>query len=276
MPSRLDEYPEKGELLTLVAIILNDWLGYEPARVRHVGHSRIRRTVGAGPILANIARFSPGVPFFIVLVLNELGASAPADSTSESQAATAKQRWQYLAKQFPFVTRVDFRPNQDFDIGAYERGLQILRSEKFDGDVLFMNSSLSGPSADGWLAKYHALFHERDDIGLCGITLNALSVQDGLPQLPHVQSFFLYTSMRVLQRVFPERLYQGALSTKEEAIIGGEIAISQAVLRHGYAIRCAAFPDFIYRSGNTWEVPFVFGWRRNLTELAEKYGNTIL
>ena len=139
-----------------------------------------------------------------------------------------------------------------------------------------MNSSLRGPHADDWLARYHALFHEQDDIGLCGITLNAMKVSDSLPELPHVQSFFLYTSMRVLREVFPEGLYQGALSSKKEAVLRGEIAISQAILRHGYAIRCSAFPEFIYRPGKAWEIPMVFGWRRELPELAEKYANTIL
>jgi len=47
------------------------------------------------------------------------------------------------------------------------------------------------------------------------------------------------------------------------------------VLRLGYALRCAAFPEFIYRPGDAWQIPMVFGWRR-VRELAEKYANTIL
>lgn len=256
----------------MVAIILTDWLGYEPARVKRVGGTAME--VGAGPLLENLARYSAGTAFFVILVLNELSTS-PIASTETRAISEKKQWWQSFARQFAFVKDIQFRPNTDFDIGAYEHGLQILRQRKFEGDVLFMNSSLRGPSADNWLARYDSLFHERDDMGLCGITLNALAVRDGFPELPHVQSFFLYTSMRVLQDVFPERLFQGALSSRQEAISNGEIAFSEAVLRHGYAIRCAAFPDFIYRLGDTWQVPLVYGWR-SVPELAGKFANTIL
>jgi len=256
----------------VVAIILNDWLGYEPARVKRVGQTELE--VGAGRILSNVARYTAGIPFFVILVLNDLQSSGRGGPT-DPLADAARARWLALARQFPFVRDVQFRPNVDFDIGAYEHGLQVLRRENFDGDVLFMNSSLRGPTSNEWLARYHGLFHETADMGLCGITLNAMKVQNGLPELPHVQSFFMYSSTRVMQAAFPERLYQGSLKTKAEAIVRGEIAISQTVLRLGYALRCAAFPDFIYRSGDAWTIPTVFGWRR-VPELARKYANTIL
>ncbi|HSS69732.1 MAG TPA: hypothetical protein VLQ46_03660 [Casimicrobiaceae bacterium] len=260
----------------MIAVILTDWLGYELTREKQLGRSGIRITVGAGPLLANMARFSAGVPFVVILALNDLDASSSSYSMVEDRAASARQRWLRFAQQFPFVTRVQFRPNVDLDIGAYDHGLQLLRREKFEGDVLFMNSSLRGPSAHDWLARYHALFHERADIGLCGLTLSAVRVIDGFPKRPHLQSTFLYTNMGVLQEVFPKGLYEGSLSSKQEAISHGEIAISQAVLRHGYALRCAAFPDFIYKLGDPWQIPLVYGWRAHLPELAEKYANAIL
>jgi hypothetical protein len=257
----------------MVAIILTDWLGYEPTRVKRVGTADMQ--VGAEILLTRLAQYSAGVPFFVILVLNELDASGPGEM-NEARSAARKARWQRLAGQFPFVREVLFRPNVDFDIGAYDHGLQVLRRESFDGDVLFMNSSLQGPSADDWLGKYHTLFHEQHDIGLCGITLNAMKVFHGIPELPHVQSFFIYTSMHVLNESFPRRLYARALSSKAEAIMHGEIAISQTVLRRGYAIRCAAFPEFIYRFGDSWQIPFVYGWRRNQPELAKRFANTIV
>src|SRR5215467_12523181 len=215
----------------MVAIILTDWLGYEPTRVKRVGQTPMQ--VGAAPLLAALRRFSPGVPFFVILVLNETQRAAGAPSSTEaSKDEVVREGWRSLASQFPFISEVRFRPNIDFDIGAYDDGLQRLRSAKFDGDVLFMNSSLRGPTADGWLARYHALFHARDDIGLCGITLNAMKVRDGLPESPHVQSFFVYTSMRGLGEVFPEPLYQGQYSTKPVANARGEKSSSQANSLH--------------------------------------------
>jgi len=63
----------------------------------------------------------------------------------------------------------------------------------------------------------------------------------GRSTLHHVQSWFLYSSMHVLDKVFGESLIDELekLNTKGELIMLGEIAISQAILKAGYSICCS-------------------------------------
>lgn len=117
----------------MIAVILTDWLGYELTREKQLGRSGIRITVGADPLLANMARFSAGVPFVLILVLNDLDASSSSYSMIEDREARARQRWLRFAQQFPFVTRVQFRPNVDLDIGAYDHGLQLCDARNSKG-----------------------------------------------------------------------------------------------------------------------------------------------
>jgi hypothetical protein len=141
------------------------------------------------------------------------------------------------------------------DIGAYDCGYRYLKRRGFDGDVIFMNSSVSGPDRDGWLSDYSSLFHSHPALGVVGISMNSHDTNRGSPEFdPHVQSFFLYSSMDRLKEVFPRHLPETRRGyQKLDLIAKGEIGISREMLRAGYGIACRAFGDDVYFSGDLWK-----------------------
>lgn len=229
-------------------IILVDWEGYPLRRKKKLGRYAIR--CGLGRILENMSRFSAGVEYGVVLVIN---------CTDGSK----KGIYERLLKKYEFIERLFFRDNLGQDIGAYNYGYGYLQSIGYQGDVVFMNSSVRGPRCDGWLSRYRDLFYKREHNGLCGISLNShdTNIMENPPFAPHVQSFFIYTHMRVLQDVFKEGLCGSQVRTDGEngkhlIIQQGEIGISRAVLDAGYSICCIAYEDFFYRKGASWDIPY--------------------
>ncbi len=60
----------------------------------------------------------------------------------------------------------------------------------------------------------------------------------------HLQSFFIYTSMPVLERVFPNGLCDPKAAhdqSKDALVTQGEIGLSQKVLAAGFGLRSASF-----------------------------------
>ncbi len=210
---------------------------------------------GLGRILENMSNWKAGVDFQVTVVI------------SDCEDNSLKQtEYRNILSDFQFIERVVFRPNQGCDIGSYNLGLQLLREDVYPGDLLFLNSSLAGPRRDNWLLDYKQLFHSQPGIGLCGIGMNNLkrevNAPSYLPVKPHVQSFFLYTSMEVMDHVFPGNLPGANLSgRKEDLITKGEIEISSQVLANNLALCCLPYPRFIYRTGDQWTIPHSLGYR---------------
>ena len=246
---------------------------------------------GLGRTLENMQRHAPGMPAEVLVVINaapELAGQRSERQQSQGQQSQGQQsrgKWRrrlkrlvelqgqlrmarrlrgyaQLPTQYPFVQAVYFRGNQGQDFGAYDLGYQLLQSQGYDGEVLFMNSSVAGPHRDGWLLEYRQQFRRHPDVGLCGIGLNShdTSVEPS-PFAPHVQSYFLYTNMRVLKHALGERLFdrhervEPERQDKLEIIRHGEIGVSARVLDAGYSITSPRFPEFAYRRGNAWSIP---------------------
>ena len=246
---------------------------------------------GLGRTLENMQRHAPGMPAEVLVVINaapELAGQRSERQQSQGQQSQGQQsrgKWRrrlkrlvelqgqlrmarrlrgyaQLPTQYPFVQAVYFRGNQGQDFGAYDLGYQLLQSQGYDGEVLFMNSSVAGPHRDGWLLEYRQQFRRHPDVGLCGIGLNShdTSVEPSL-FAPHVQSYFLYTNMRVLRHALGERLFdrhervEPERQDKLEIIRHGEIGVSARVLDAGYSITSPRFPEFAYRRGNAWSIP---------------------
>jgi hypothetical protein len=268
-----------------VKIILVEWAAYPLHRNKVVDKHVVR--CGLARTLDNIRRFDPGLPIDVHVVINAAAdgnESVPSAGQSDPpgvdrapsvlrtklesllrrrrELALARRMRTYagLARKYPFIEAVHFRDNRGQDFGAYDYGYQLLRNQGHQGDVLFMNSSVSGPHGHGWLAKYRDQFRRHPKVGLCGIGLNSHDTSAGEgPFAPHVQSYFLYTSMKVLDDAIGPRLFDADSADKldkVEVIRQGEIGVSERVLDAGYSITSPAFPEFAYRRGDIWSIPW--------------------
>jgi hypothetical protein len=280
-----------------VKIVLVEWAAYPLYRNKAVDKHTVR--CGLGRMLDGMKRYDPGLPVDVTVVINgaeqqvetsEKAASAeqadpsnpmlsgpmlasaqwPAGLRSKVERVLRRERelrvarrmraYARLPQKYRFIEAVHFRGNQGQDFGAYDFGYQLLRRQGHSGDVLFMNSSVSGPHEDGWLLKYRDQFRRHPNVGLCGIGLNSHDTTDGDgPFAPHVQSYFLYTNMAVLEHAIGPHLFEQDARDKLDkldVIRRGEIGISERVLDAGYSITSLTFPEFAYRRGGTWSIPW--------------------
>jgi hypothetical protein len=261
-----------------VKVILVEWAAYPLYRNKVVDQHVVR--CGLGRMLDGLKRHDPGLPIDVTVVINAAGEDGHSPSASDSssgrpaagglrrkfEALMRRRRerelgqrmraYRSLAEQYPFIEAVHFRDNEGQDFGAYDYGYQLLRRQGFQGDVLFMNSSVSGPHEHGWLLKYRDQFQRHPNVGLCGIGLNSHNTSDGsMPFAPHVQSYFLYTNMKVLEHAVGPRLFDSEAPDKLDVIRLGEIGVSERVLAAGYSITSPSFPEFAYRLGDIWSIP---------------------
>ncbi len=238
-----------------VSIILVDWDGYRLHRKKKLGQNVIN--CGLVPLLDTLNSVEAGVDFGLHLIINQRKQKwFHMPFWPVRYAKPSRKSYESLLETYPFINDVHFRNNTGFDIGAYNFGFQLLQSQGYEGDVLFMNSSVIGPSRDNWLRDYQCLFYNNTNTGLCGITLNSHNTCMSPPVFaPHVQSFFIYTNTSVLSDAFGTELPGSYISEKIQLIREGEIGISRKVLEAGYSIRCSTFPNFVYRNGGDWTIP---------------------
>lgn len=245
-------------------IILADWCGYELFRTKILGENLIH--CGLGSILANMAAYQSGINFEVTVVLNSnLGERRwfVKRILFSDEALPYAQRYFELKKKYHFINKIIFRSNFGRDIGAYNCGYHYLKRIGYKGDVVFLNTSCGGPSENGWLLKYRDQFYSRKDVGLCGISMYSHNVNEpSNPFMPHIQSFFLFTNMDVLRKVFPNNLCGIWIRhNKLKLIKKGEIGISQKILNEGYGICCIAFKDFFYYKNAQWSIIQKRGFR---------------
>lgn len=260
-----------------ISIILIDWIGYPLYRQKKLGVlSENTISCGLGAILENMVKYSAGIDYEVTVIItgkkNPLYEYCvkhyrfirhylmPKKYSNERVNFYKEKKIQYetLVKKYPFVKQLIYKNNTGRDIGAYNYGYQLLKKNQYQGDVVFMNSSLEGPNEDNWLIKYTHQFLKNDNIGLCGITINpSTSILENNYFAPHVQSFFLYTNMNILQRVFPINLPGYDVKNDHISLVmNGEIGISTAILDAGYSITSISFPDCVHKKGDPWNLPY--------------------
>jgi len=225
-----------------VKIILNDFSGYPLYRRKRIGENTFK--CGLGPLLENMMKFKSGADFEVVLVIN-----AEPHSTDSSKYTS-------LMEKYPFIKKILFRDNVGLSFGAYNEGYQYLMETGHNGDVVFMNSSARGPYNEYWLLKYAHMFHRVERVGLCGVSLNSHTTHlKDRKFRPHVQSFFMYTSMKVLNKVFGDVLPGNVHKDFYDVVTYGEIALSTKILDRNYGICSRMFDNFVYYKGSKWRIP---------------------
>jgi hypothetical protein len=255
--------------MSKVQVALIEWMGYPLFRKKPLGE--INFNCGLGNLLKNMKKYDPGVDIECSVVLNEFQIQKPNKLISAAYKVpilkplllnnvqtNTRQKYDEFLANFPFVNQCFYRDNTNRDIGAYNYFYEYLLQRNYSGHLVLINSSVRGPSEDGWLLKYKNLFEKEPDTGLSGISLNSgyYDLQGVKRFSPHMQSFFLYTSMDVLKQVFPNGLIgTEEISRKEELIEQGEIGISAKILRAGFGLRSSIFPDFYYKKGKEWTIP---------------------
>lgn len=225
-------------------LIVNDFALYPIYIKKNIGNMVI--DCGLGHLFDNMLKYKAGVSFSVILVIN-----------FNSKDIERENFYLSLCKKYYFIEKIIFRDNIGLTYGAYNEGYNYLKSINYAGDVIFINSTASGPFNDFWLLKYKNLFYGRKNIGLCGISLNSHTTH--LEQkifMPTVEGFFMYTNMKILTKLFPKALPGSDLLDKKEIISKGEIEFGQIILRGGYGIRSKLFENFIYFSNKPWTIPY--------------------
>ena len=158
--------------------------------------------------------------------------------------------YDYLKLDFPFIETILYRrSNRGIDFGAYDFAYQYLKQVSYDGYVVFMNSPATFQQSTS-IKAYQSLFDSDPQIGLCGSSIFLKNIIASSSYFkPHIQSYFLLTTMAVLMEVFPNHLAGYLSKNKKTTIIYGEIGFSQKILNQGYSI-AALRNNIKYRQGD--------------------------
>lgn len=106
--------------------------------------------------------------------------------------------------------------------------------------VLLSNSSVNSVKHD-FIDDYLDYMDQNPDVGILGISYNSKCYQSLIKDnfMPHLQSFFLLTTIEVLRQIveYNKGVFPGSgISNKQLLIREGEIKISQIALALGYSL----------------------------------------
>lgn len=148
-----------------------------------------------------------------------------------------------LYKELDFVKkRVDrilFVPNEGMDFAGYKAFYEQIK-QRSNAFVILTNSSVNATVED-FLDGYIDYMIQNPDVGIMGISYNTKCYQSLIRNnfTPHVQSFFLLTTIEVLKEMV--RLNRGTfpgagITHKLLLIREGELAFSALIMKLGYSL----------------------------------------
>lgn len=128
--------------------------------------------------------------------------------------------------------------NVGMDFSGYNAFYQFIKN-KPNSYVILTNSSVNTNSSNDFLDGYINYLNENPDIGLLGISCSSKYYHTLLRWNfnPHVQSFFLMTTIDVLNEIveWNNGTFPGINETNKHLLIrNGEVRITKAVLKLGY------------------------------------------
>ena len=131
--------------------------------------------------------------------------------------------------------------NAGRDFGSVAQALKALTNEAQPEDyILVRNRSTWGPLTDGWYKRYIDLLDSSDQLGLVGSTINLSDHpwRKRTYNTAHVQTYVYASQWKYLSTLLPG--FPGREAANHvEAILQGEIELSQEILKRGWNI--AAF-----------------------------------
>lgn len=221
----------------MIKIILIDWGKNNIKSERTMGFDWFYNKPGVYSILKNMHQ-RKSQPFELILVIND---------------ASLENEYDYLQDEFTFIETIIYRStNKGMDWGGYYEGVQYLKKQTYEGDLILMNSGCIGPTTNDWMDPYVKLFNSDNNVGLVGATYCGYAIcLDGQAFSPHIQSYFLYSSMRIVTFILSDGLTGLDSEEKKDVIEKGEIEFSQKILKKGYCIK-AKLDNFHYSLGDSW------------------------
>lgn len=150
--------------------------------------------------------------------------------------------------------------NRGMDFSGYATFFEGLKGAK-NCYVLLTNSSVNSLQSD-FLDGYIDYMESNTDVGMLGVSCCSKCYQSLVRSnfTPHLQSFFLLTTLAVLEEVVEsnsDRFPGAGVANKQLLIRRGEIAISQLVLRLGYKLAVVTEAGVVKFDNNprNWRLP---------------------
>ncbi len=193
--------------------------------------------------LLNMCRYDPGVAHIHLYVVISL-----------AKKFTSLQKWiieSILQKvdKCKWITceAVILKPNTGRDFSSLRQCLLGMKAKAEDDDfILVRNRSSRGPFMDQWYIKYIDQFYAHPDTGMVGSTINLNDhfVRGLKANASHVQSYVYLSRWKYFYPLLTD--FPGIQAvTHHDAIIYGEIELSQRILRNGLRISSLQKPDMI-------------------------------
>ena len=153
-------------------------------------------------------------------------------------------------------------PNVGMDFKGYSSFYKIIENEE-NRYVILTNSSVEASQCD-FLDGYVKYMEDNPDVGLLGISYSTKMYHTLIRRnfIPHVQSFFIMTTLDVLKEIVAENkgLFPGENADYKRLLIRkGEIRLSMIVQKLGYKL-AVVYPEngipFKFTDKQHWNHPF--------------------
>jgi len=137
------------------------------------------------------------------------------------------------------------RRNACFDFGAWGAGLRAADAAGVRyAFVVFLNASVRGPFLPAyerrpWWRVFADELRRRDGPALLGTTFHCMDLSEHDARSAHVQSMVLAANASTLQK-FRTYFFDGCPEDKADAIYGGELPLSRAILEEGLELGALA------------------------------------